>query len=955
MPGLCAFDRPVCARFVAAFIRQIEGLKHQPHFKNIYDAMIRDGCALTFQEGETPGTSLAFDYFLENGMHRLAKMDQGLRLGMSDDGSITTFFAGLGERFQFLKKLEDWIARRGRGGADNDVGGGVQRRERPRADAAALEKLLGMESPLDPELDGDELHHMYSKIQPVSETEPDAPARMLAWKETGEEAAKTLFARRLPPDPSAHPFRGHVPSKITKAMLKGKDPDYYYSCICLWSPIARMKVPWFGSVASQFGKKGKATMRKSVKEWQKVWRQVIGKILNGESIEMKVTLATSPVLPICIPLADPQTGAVRSGVKIDMLGNVLSPNPSSILPDAEGRSGFGAIIVDFSAVLVRVCATLKKAVAAEKKTDKSAACTWGRVVDAALSFVMRRMRAVKATSVYLCVDPYATDEEESKSVKRWAHVKRGSGDLSARKYEHLNMSTVVAGGAGKVMAALTVPSNKRLLKELVYFRAHELGTGTEFLHPGEILVWVSSTAGYGDKAGNTNQWVRLAQPLAAGDSSAAPPGEARTVPELLSRSSEADFKFGLAVQHWVDTGKDTRPISVWVEDTDVITFVITQFWRRCVRVLGAATEKLDVAFMREKKGSTTYQHISAIVDHVRAEYGEVTAELLLDNLHHAHVISGCDYTSFLAGIKKKSFWKTLVAMAGSDRLRATLRNGLGRLNDKDATHVIDGVRRVKAAIMTNIEVLWACLYLPSTALNKVVRSGEEAELPTLGRARTLCPAMEADAFPISLDELEQHVLRTTYVIWQFVAGSDPTVEHIPDAPGWGWYVDGDGYLQIQWSTGVTMATRVGVGKGTGRKKTGSAKAKAATSGGSAASESAAAAIVIRDEDNEEDNDCEEDEEDGDEFWGDDAGLTVLDNGIPAGVVPVCNTAVDVGTVLAFLREDGEGEFVWKAGEVTRKTMTGFTLTFEDSTTMSGRAREDLKQDEYGVSWVELDQ
>mmetsp|Transcript_32062 Transcript_32062/g.96533 ORF Transcript_32062/g.96533 Transcript_32062/m.96533 type:complete len:393 (+) Transcript_32062:2528-3706(+) len=134
LPVLCAFDRPVCARFVAAFARQMAALECEPHFANIREAAARDGCGLTVQETDAPGSALAYDFCLENGLHRLAKMDQGLRLGMSSAATVHTFFAGLPERFYFLK---------------------------------ALKGLENCDSPLSPELNDMQLHHPFSKLCPT--------------------------------------------------------------------------------------------------------------------------------------------------------------------------------------------------------------------------------------------------------------------------------------------------------------------------------------------------------------------------------------------------------------------------------------------------------------------------------------------------------------------------------------------------------------------------------------------------------------------------------------------------------------------------------------------------------------------------------------------------------------------------------------------------------------------
>eukprot|EP00037_Helgoeca_nana_P014052 m.130129 g.130129 ORF g.130129 m.130129 type:complete len:164 (-) comp22365_c0_seq5:432-923(-) len=79
---------------------------------------------------------------------------------------------------------------------------------------------------------------------------------------------------------------------------------------------------------------------------------------------------------------------------------------------------------------------------------------------------------------------------------------------------------------------------------------------------------------------------------------------------------------------------DPRPVAVWVEDTDVITFLISRYWRRCSDMMVGAADRISgVAFMREKKDGTTYQHVTAIVDHVRATFGEAHPDVLLDIQH----------------------------------------------------------------------------------------------------------------------------------------------------------------------------------------------------------------------------------------------------------------------------------------------------------------------------------
>jgi hypothetical protein len=466
MPGLCAFDRPVCARFVAAFVRQIEALKHQPHFAGIWDSVRKDGSGLTVQERAILGTSWAHDYTLEETVHRLAKMNELLRQGMSNPASISTFFAGLPERYMFLNRFEQWAAGNSDGGAfGTDADGepcaaesAVKQVPRSRVDLVSIKLLENMPSPLAHDHDGDNLHHPLSKVRPESDSMPNAPQLMLGWLKVGEDKATKMFDLRLPCQPSQYEYKGDVPSKITAAMRKNKGEDYHNTpTISLWSAVRRSNIPTFATVGKSYAAGRKKAQSRTIKEWQKVWRRVLGKILNGETAEMKILMATTPVLGVCVPLMDPNTSAVRSGSKPEMLASILSPSPSADLPTTEERRGFGAIVVDVSAALVKVCATLKTKIAEEKKDDKNAVCTWGRVVDEALRFVMRRARRVLALAIYLCVDPYASKEQERRSVKRWAHLDRGGGGkrLTARTYESLEISTVVIGGAGKVMEALT--------------------------------------------------------------------------------------------------------------------------------------------------------------------------------------------------------------------------------------------------------------------------------------------------------------------------------------------------------------------------------------------------------------------------------------------------------------------------------------------------------------------
>mmetsp|Transcript_22392 Transcript_22392/g.58370 ORF Transcript_22392/g.58370 Transcript_22392/m.58370 type:complete len:92 (-) Transcript_22392:1781-2056(-) len=91
-------------------------------------------------------------------------MDQGLRLGMSSAATVHTFFAGLPERFYFLRRFEEWAD--GQTEIREDGGGGGGRR-RSRADLKALKGLENCDSPLSPELNDMQLHHPFSKLCPT--------------------------------------------------------------------------------------------------------------------------------------------------------------------------------------------------------------------------------------------------------------------------------------------------------------------------------------------------------------------------------------------------------------------------------------------------------------------------------------------------------------------------------------------------------------------------------------------------------------------------------------------------------------------------------------------------------------------------------------------------------------------------------------------------------------------
>jgi hypothetical protein len=147
----------------------------------------------------------------------------------------------------------------------------------------------------------------------------------------------------------------------------------------------------------------------------------------------------------------------------------------------------------------------------------------------------------------------------------------------------------------------------------------------------------------------------------------------------------------------------------------------------------------------------------------------------------------------LAGKKKKTFWNTMFNMAQFPRLRTALQRGVARLGMEDATFVDDaGRRHVKSEVLKNIEVLWACLHLSKSEVQRVGTT-ESTPLPQLCivRATTNVNIINSEDFPISLDELEQHVLRCAYVMKQFHVGtSRPSRAHeAASADGWGFFND----------------------------------------------------------------------------------------------------------------------------------------------------------------------
>mmetsp|Transcript_22397 Transcript_22397/g.58438 ORF Transcript_22397/g.58438 Transcript_22397/m.58438 type:complete len:282 (-) Transcript_22397:281-1126(-) len=106
-----------------------------------------------------------------------------------------------------------------------------------------------------------------------------------------------------------------------------------------------------------------------------------------------------------------------------------------------------------------------------------------------------------------------------------------------------------------------------------------------------------------------------------------------------------------------------------------------------------------------------FQHVGDIVKGLEERLGYDAAHTVLDVLHQAHVISGCDYTSFVAAKKKKTFWNVLTAMARHSRLRSVLITGLGKLSAEDATVGVGLERHVATDVMDAVETFWACLHV----------------------------------------------------------------------------------------------------------------------------------------------------------------------------------------------------------------------------------------------------
>jgi len=619
---------------------------------------------------------------------------------------------------------------------------------------------------------------------------------MLGWRTVGVAAAEKLLRLRLPAKPTEHEWKGMLKGKLTKKAKEEKPADWFDTPTwSLWSTIPRSKIPTFATVAVSYAGRRKASVARSKKAYEKVWMRVIQKVFGSDCGTagggsgavgdepvgaLKEKVATLPILDVSLPLMDNATGTVRGGTKSDFLDAVWVPKPPDRPPTAQGdaAAGFSAIVVDFSAAMVKVCATLKG------RKDR---ITFGDVVDSALAFALDRARRANASTAYLAIDPYPPEgdddaAEEKLSVKRWVHLCRAENRIRARKYGSIDADTVIEGGAGKVMDVLTWSSNKRKVMELAYTRLAELCLKSEFLHDGEAVAWV------GDKP---NNYFHCA--TATGGVTAS------TVPELQSTSPEADFKFAAAIEHWLSAGgtTDSRPIAVWVEDTDVVTHVLTHFWRRCIGKDIEADAIPGIAFMRERKSRSTYQHVGDIVKGLEERLGYDAAHTVLDVLHQAHVISGCDYTSFVAAKKKKTFWNVLTAMARHSRLRSVLITGLGKLSAEDATVGVGLERHVATDVMDAVETFWACLHLPTAALEKVGKSAEDVPLPQLHTARTVADPnfLDGEAFPLSRVELEEHALRSAYVLTQFRVGTNTprTALTHSSAVGWGFHIDEDGY------------------------------------------------------------------------------------------------------------------------------------------------------------------
>mmetsp|Transcript_22392 Transcript_22392/g.58354 ORF Transcript_22392/g.58354 Transcript_22392/m.58354 type:complete len:491 (-) Transcript_22392:281-1753(-) len=333
---------------------------------------------------------------------------------------------------------------------------------------------------------------------------------MLGWRTVGVAAAEKLLRLRLPAKPTEHEWKGMLKGKLTKKAKEEKPADWFDTPTwSLWSTIPRSKIPTFATVAVSYAGRRKASVARSKKAYEKVWMRVIQKVFGSDCGTagggsgavgdepvgaLKEKVATLPILDVSLPLMDNATGTVRGGTKSDFLDAVWVPKPPDRPPTAQGdaAAGFSAIVVDFSAAMVKVCATLKG------RKDR---ITFGDVVDSALAFALDRARRANASTAYLAIDPYPPEgdddaAEEKLSVKRWVHLCRAENRIRARKYGSIDADTVIEGGAGKVMDVLTWSSNKRKVMELAYTRLAELCLKSEFQHVGDIVKGLEERLGY---------------------------------------------------------------------------------------------------------------------------------------------------------------------------------------------------------------------------------------------------------------------------------------------------------------------------------------------------------------------------------------------------------------------------------------------------------------------------
>jgi hypothetical protein len=244
LPLYFAMDRHACARFVPAFARQLTALKYNPNFADIYASIQRDGCCITVQDRNVPGSAVALDFCLENGLHKMAKMDQILRLQMSDPKSQNTFFAGITARHAFLSRFETWLANdnadddwdedavssKSTADKDNPDSNATHWRQRSRDEQNALENLREEQSPLCRENDGIPLHHPHSKLQPVQDDKAETVTRMLDWFQIGQKATSRFLDLRLPPRPSKMEWKGEVPHNPCSSSVLAVDGHGHWNC-----------------------------------------------------------------------------------------------------------------------------------------------------------------------------------------------------------------------------------------------------------------------------------------------------------------------------------------------------------------------------------------------------------------------------------------------------------------------------------------------------------------------------------------------------------------------------------------------------------------------------------------------------------------------------------------------------------------------------------------------------